>query len=211
MKRPEENVIFDDSERDDVDLGADFREENKWADAGRAFLREASEYQVDDPMDDEAPGPYERWSKENEYEDVLAHTPSRYLSSQELDDKANYYLDDPFDEPIPVPPSPLEQGPMGPMREPLTDFDEFENLHEEGEKLSPQAPGEYERPNTFFMNHKGVHEWYNDGRRNVTPPAEWLKRNPKHTNYQDVLRAHQKSQKPGTGVNPAANMKAGSN
>ena len=99
------------------------------------------------------------------------------------------------------------------MREPLTAFDEMAKVFKEVEQISPQASGKYERPGVFFMDQKGVNEWYNDGRRITTDPKEWLKNNPRadQSDRQGVIRALQARQKPGTGVNPAANMKAGSN
>ena len=168
---------------------------------------------------------YQRWQREDEHDDKLRHYPEYLLDDDELEAKG--WLEDEDeaeamgivnydaigseleDQHQPAPK--LEKGPMGPMREPLTqdsgsEIEDFIRLKEEADRIPPT-----ERPNAFFMDQRGVHEWYNDGRRNVTPPTDWLKRNPKHTNYQDVLRAHQKQQKPGTGVNPAASMKAGSN
>jgi hypothetical protein len=178
------------------------------------WLEDQDQEQFAPPLEKGPTGPvgeplngYDRAAELSKHEDVLTYTDPIFLSEQERRDRAD------FAENGPMPLAPLEKGPMGPMREPLTDFDAIAKAYEEGEKLSPQAPRKFERPGVFWMDHKGVHEWFNDGRRITTDPKEWLKNNPRadQSDRQGVIRALQARQKPGTGVNPAASMKAGSN
>lgn len=140
------NRLFADSERDDVDLGQEFHDENNFADANRAvdsILKSQDEYQVD-PMDqdDYNKSDYEYWAEDTE----LMYTPDHSLSNDDLD--AKLYINEPSDS---------------------TDWNA---VAAEGSKVesAPSAPKKdpYDRPNATFETGGFLHEWWNDGRRKKT-------------------------------------------
>lgn len=178
-----------DSERDDVYLGQEFHEENNWADLSKALdknLSSLSEYQVD-PMDMDEYGEksdYEYWAEDDEKEATLMHTPSNYLSEDELHEKADLYINDPLEYQEPLPPPPPSPSPSG-----LMDYNAMASEVAGPPKPAPTSKNNpYGVPNATFETGGYRHEYYNDGRRVKT-----------------------KIQKPGTGVTPATHLKPGTN